>query len=159
MPQWQAACTARPWLTYSHRALPPLIPRNHNSFHGWGWGQSGRLTCRNPDLGKSNTSEALRSLCSKLYIFYQLSSHGPQQVGEDFAFHRKAMRVTEGTEVRSLPPNTRISSTAWRAGAASVMRAGLGRWFYWLYVSWLGHGLPQPLCCSHLPLMDGEAPR
>lgn len=159
MPQWQAACTARPWLTYSHRALPPLIPRNHNSFHGWGWGQSGRLTCRNPDLGKSNTSEALRSLCSKLYIFYQLSSHGPQQVGEDFAFHRKAMRVTEGTEVRSLPPNTRISSTAWRAGAASVMRAGFGT-LVLLVVRILARPWPTPTpVLLTPPPMDGKAPR
>jgi hypothetical protein len=90
MPQWRVACTALADTLPS--ALPSLIPRNHNSFHDWAWGWSRQLKCRNPDLGKSNPSKALLSLCGELYIFYQLSSHGPQQVGEGLVFHRKAMR-------------------------------------------------------------------
>lgn len=61
---------------------------------------------------KNNTSMALLSLCCVLYIFYQLFSHGLQQVGEDLVFHRKAMSVTEETEVRGLPPNTQMVRAA-----------------------------------------------
>lgn len=91
---------------------------------------------------------ALLSLCAEFYIFYHLFSHGPQQVGEDLVFHRKAMSVTGVTKVRGLPPNTHMSSISWKVRATAGFGMLVG-------FTWLGHDLPQPLCSSHLPLMDG----
>lgn len=70
---------------------------------------------------KINTPMVFLFLCCELYIFYQLFSHGPQQVGEDLVFHRKALSVTEGTEVRGLPPNTQMSGISCRVRAAPAM--------------------------------------
>lgn len=100
-------------------ALASHISGNQNSFSdGVGWDDH----MQKSKFRENNTSMALFSLCYELYIFYQLFSHGPQQVGRRGPFFSQESYETAGAEVRGRPPNTQgRSGSSCRVRAASGM--------------------------------------